>query len=320
MAKSRRLEELQAQLNQIRDDPTSEAAIDLLQQVFKSKYPVAIAQAARIVRDAELRQLMPHLVATFDRFMQKPETTDPNCLGKKAIADALYRLNYAEETPFLKGIRHVQMEPVWGGRADTAPGLRAICALGLVRINYPDVMTELADLLADPELEARIGAVRAIAYNETAQGVPLLRLRVKVGDEPNVLSECFSALLKLAPTASLPLVSHYLNTPEAQTREMAALALGESHLTEAFPILQNWWQHNPDAEIRQMALLAIAMLRFDTAIEFLLELVATGSRQDSQAAVEALQIYANDRALASQIEERINQRKQKFPDKDIHTI
>ncbi|MBW4694187.1 MAG: hypothetical protein KME27_20785 [Lyngbya sp. HA4199-MV5] len=62
-------------------------------------------------------------------------------------------------------------------------------------MNYPLVMVELADLLVDPEPEARIGAARAIAYTQNEQGVPLLRLRVKIGDTSPVLSECLIALL-----------------------------------------------------------------------------------------------------------------------------
>ncbi|MDZ8224990.1 hypothetical protein [Nostoc sp. ChiVER01] len=54
-------------------------------------------------------------------------------------------------------------------------------------------MNELADLLADPKLEARVAA-KAIAYIRNPQGVPLLRLKTRIGDQaPQVISECFSA-------------------------------------------------------------------------------------------------------------------------------
>jgi HEAT repeat protein len=316
MAKSRKLEALQAQLQEIRANPTMPEAIDTLRQILTSRYAVAIAQAARLIHEANLKPLAPHLAAAFERLLQNPVATDPNCMGKQAIADALYRLSYGDETPFLQGIRHVQMEPVWGGQVDTAPGLRAVCALGLVRINYPAVMTELADLLADREPEARIGAIRALAYSENPLAVPLLRLRLQVGDEPAVLSEGFMALLKLAPLDSLPFVARYLDTPEAQTCEMAALALGESHLPEALPILQTWWQRIRDADLRQTALLSIAMLRQDAALEFLLDLIVTGSRTDSQAAVEALKIYATDRELSERVQQQIQKRQTAMTDKN----
>lgn len=308
MAKSRKLEEMQAQLNEIRSDPTSEFGITILRQILSSKYAIVIAQAAKIVRDANLRDLIPDLATAFDRLMQNPASSDPNCLGKKAIADALYRMESGAEALFLKGIRHVQMEPVWGGQVDTAPGLRGVCALGLVRMNYPDVMLELADLLADPELEARVSAVRALAYTENSQAVPLLRLKVQLGDDAAVLSECFAALLRLAPTHSLPLVAKFLEGSDAQVQEMAALAMGESRILDGMPILQSWWKRTRDAELRQTALLAIAMLRHDQAIEFLLSLIATGTQQDSQTALAALQIYQDDRELSARIQQRLDLR------------
>lgn len=308
MAKSRKLEELQARLNEIRTEPTTEPAIATLRQVLTGKQAIAIAQAARIARDANLRQLMPELVAAFDNLMQNPATIDPNCIGKKAIADVLYRWEYPESALFLQGIRHVQMEPTWGGQVDTAPGLRGICALGLVRINYTDMMTELADLLADPEAEARIGAVRAIAYTGDPQAMPLLRLKVQVETDPTVLSECFAALLRITPTQALPLVAKFLDHPNLQVSEMAALALGESRLQSVMPVLQAWWQRTRNSELRQTGLLAMAMLRQDEAIEFLLALVATGNAEDSQAAVAALRIYQDDQDLAARIEQQIRQR------------
>ena len=157
MAKARKLEEALAALSQLAD-PTTEAAIATLRQTLAGKYGVAIAQASRLIRKAEIYSLVPDLVSAFDRCMVKPEMTDPSCLAKTAIAEALYHLDYREEALFLQGIRHIQMEPVWGGKEDTAPALRSVCALGLVRMNYPQVLSELADLLADAKAVARIGA------------------------------------------------------------------------------------------------------------------------------------------------------------------
>lgn len=315
MAKSRQLEETLAALKQIAD-PTSEAAIAILRQVLNGKQNVAIAQASRIIRNAEIHALIPDLVAAFNRCLVKPETTDPGCLAKKAIAETLYHLDYSEEALFLTGIRHVQMEPVWGGAEDTAPGLRGICALGLVRMNYPQVVSELADLLADPKAEARVGAARAIAYMNHPDAAPLLRLRVQLGDEPQVFSEYLLALLKLTPAQSLPLVVRFLDPPSGsafphRTTEIAeatALALGESRLPEAFEPLQRWWQRSRDPEQRRTALLAIAMLRQDEPLAFLLTLVATGNTKDAKDAVAALGIYQQDEVLWQRVRQTVEQR------------
>ena len=310
MAKSRKLEELTATLNQIRADPTTEAGVAALRRVLGSKYGIAVAQAAKIVEQAELSSLIPELVTAFDRFMEKPQQRDPGCRAKQAIAEVLYRLEYRNETLFLKGIHHVQWEPIWGGQVDTAPKLRGTCALGLVRINYPAVMVELADLLADPDPEARIAAARAIAYSENDVGVGLLRLRVKVGDLPPVVGECIAALLQLAPEDSWPLVQTLLEAGRKEsdrreaieTAEVVALVLGESRRPEALPILQAWWKRTTSLELRRTALFAIATLRQDGAIQFLLNLLAEGAFRDADDALHGLELYRHDEFLWPQVE------------------
>lgn len=310
MAKSRKLEETLASLNQIRPDPASGTAT--LRQVLNGKYPIAVAQAARIVGEAAIGELTLDLVAAFDRYMANPNA-DQGCLAKHSIAEALYRIESRNEDLFLRGIRHIQMESVWGGKDDTAAALRGVCALGLVRMNYPDVMSELADLLADAKPEARGAAAQAIGYSENLQGVPLLRLRVQVGDVLPVLSDCFVALLKLAPTPSLPLVKTFLYArrefaEDTETAEVAALALGESRLPAAFAVLQPWWQQIKTAELRQTALLSIAMLRRDVALTFLLSLVAEGKLQDAKEAIVALNLYRHDEGLRQRLRGAIDQR------------
>lgn len=319
MAKSRKLEELMASLNQIRAEPTSEQSLALLHQVVSSKYAVAVAQAAQLVGELELDQCIPELVSAFDRFLIKPQESDPGCRAKQAIAETLYRLQYGDEAPFLKGIRHIQQEPVWGGRVDTAPRLRGTCALGLVRLNYPQVMVELGDLLADPEPEARIGAARAIAYSGDDSGIPLLRLRVKVGDTSSVLSECLIALLQLAPDGTLSLIQQLLHAQPAsqseadvetavETAEAAALALPESRLPQAFEILKSWWQQTRDPQLRRTGLLAISTSRQPEAIQFVLHQIGEGGLQDAKDAIKAIGIHAHDSALWQQVVQIVAER------------
>lgn len=316
MAKSRKLEELTAALNQIRHDPTSEAGLTTLIRAIASKHNMAVAQAARLVGEFDIRSLIPELVAAFERFMEKPVDRDPGCRAKQAIAEALYRLEHPHTELYLQGIRHVQQEPIWGGRVDTAPQLRGTCALGLVRMNYPNVMVELADLLADPESEARIGAARAIAYSENPLGIALLRLRIRVGDTPTVLGECVSALLQLAPQENLPLAAALLEAGRretdgreaVETAEVVALVLGESRLPEAFPLLQDWWQSTNHPELRQTGLLAIATLRHDDAVQFLLTLLAAASTQDARYALKALEPYRSDSFLWEKVEAILQER------------
>ncbi len=294
-------------LESVPTDPTTPEAQQNLLTILRCRFADLLAQAARLVGKHELTSLTPDLVNAFERGLEKPDT-DPNCLAKCAIAETLYRFTYSDEALFLQGIRHVQMEPVWGGQVDTAPELRGLCALGLVRMNYPDVLVELADLLADPEPPARIAAARAIAYSENPQGIPLLRLRARVGDRPEVLAECLAALLNLDPSGSLSFVVPFLDHPETQVQELVALALGESRLASVFDDLQQWWQRTRIAELRSIGLLAIATLRSDPAFEFLLSLVTTGSLKDAKDAVEALSIYRRDDHLWNRVCQIIEER------------
>jgi HEAT repeat protein len=302
MPRSHRLEDLLAELHELRAAPATGAAIAKLKQALGNKMSHAVAKAAEIAGEAELAVLVPELAAAFDRLLINPVKADPGCAAKAAIADALYRLDYDDEALFLRGIRHVQLEPVYGGKADTAGPLRSACALGLVRMSYPQVMSELADLLADPEPPVRLAAVRAIAYSENDQGAPLLRLKVLTGDdEPQVIAESLQTLLKLAPNASLPFVSRLLDASADETREAAALALGGSRRPEAFEVLREWWQRMVSPELRRTALLAIAMLRRDQPLEFLLSLVADGNGMDARDAVAALGLYRHDDTLRERV-------------------
>ena len=309
MARSRKLEDVLDSLKAIRHDLTSEAAIATLKQVLKSRFSIAVAQAAKLVSRADLYALQPDLVRAFERFMKKPAETDPGCKAKECIAEILYRFEFSDEKVFLQGIHHVQMEATWGKKVDTAAGLRGICALGLVRMNYPDVMVELADLLADPEPVARSNAAKAIAYTENREGIPLLRLKVHIGDDnPQVLSECFVGLLKLDPERSLPFTKEFLAKCPALFQEAAALALGESRLEAALPILQQLWERSQQSDVKRVGLMAIAMLRHDAAIAFLLTLIAEGTRTDAEDALLALKIYQHESSLWQRVQQTIVQR------------
>ncbi|MBI4517676.1 MAG: hypothetical protein HY699_17865 [Deltaproteobacteria bacterium] len=302
MAKRRALEDTLAELHALRQAPLTTAALSALRQGLNSKISYVVAKAAEITGEAEIGQLTPELVAAFGRLMLEPAKSDPGCQAKAQIADALYRIGYEEADLFLRGIHHVQLEPVYGGRVDTAAGLRSACALGLVRMNYPDVLSELADLLADPEAPARLAAVRALAYSENQNAAPLLRLKAHVGDEdPQVIAECLGALLKVAAAAALPFVARQLDAGAVTTRESAALALGSSRLRAAFPILREWWQRIRERELRRTALLAIAMLRQDEALAFLLSLVAEAPGHTAREALAALGLYRHDDALRKRV-------------------
>jgi len=282
VAKAAKLEDRLAALTDLRKDPNTPEARKELTKCLAGKVNLLAAKAARIVGDCKVDDLAPQLVEAFERFMIDPVASDRRCEAKLAIVNALEALEYPAYEPFLRGIRHVQMEPSFGTSIDTAIELRAVGAIGLVRTNYPDVGVELVTLLADKARDARTGAARAIAYWGTLAGALLLRLKILTGDrEAEVIGECFSGLLHIEGARAVNFVSAYLDDGNEAIAEGAALALGESRREEAFEILKEHARSN----LRPAALLAIALLRNDQAVEYLRSLLP-----DADAA-KALEIY-----------------------------
>jgi len=296
------IEDALARLQRLRDDPFAPASVAELRRALAGKSSHVAASAARIAGDCEIAVLVPDLVTAFERLLIDPVKADPTCAAKTAIADALYRMAAETETVFLRGVRHVQLEPVWGGKADTAGPLRVASAFGLARLNHPETRLVLADLLVDADPSVRAEAARVAAYTEDDRLVPVLRLKVRVGDERSeVVSECMAAMLVLDPSTSLPFVAGYLDAPGAEVREAAALALGQSRRPEALPLLRVWWERTSGRELRRTALLAIAMLKHDAAIAHLLSLVREGRGPDARDALAALGVYRHDEALVDRV-------------------
>ncbi len=302
MPKASALESLLSELRALRDEPGSSQVTESLRRALKSRHAQAVATATGIVGARALSALSVDLVAAFDRFLGDAVRADPGCRAKTAIAKSLDHMEYDDEALFLKGLHHRQAEPVWGGTVDTACELRGTCAMALVRMNYADVLLELAELLVDPEPPVRVAAAQAIAYHGGDQGQPLLRLKVLSGDgDPVVIAECFGALLRLGPTQSLPFVARFLDAVDPATVEAAALALGESRLPEAFGILRRWWETSLQVQARRTALLAIAVLRHQESLDFLLNLIRDGPKGAAEDAVRALALYREEEALRARV-------------------
>src|SRR5262249_34474851 len=148
-----------AKLGESLDSPESRSQ---LKKQLSGKASLAVAKTAELVAKTEDRDFASDLVTAFQRFMREPSKNDKGCAAKIASVKALLAIDCDDDEVFRIGVRHIQLEPVWGGRADTAAPLRALCALGLVQVGSPETMIELATLLADPEADARIGAAHAL--------------------------------------------------------------------------------------------------------------------------------------------------------------
>jgi hypothetical protein len=160
-----------------------------------------VSKAAEATLHHGLTGLTPNLAAAFPRFLENGMKSDPQCWAKNALAKALAAFEYQEPELFLTGMRHIQLEPVWGGSADTAGTLRGTCALALVQCRELDshrLLAHLIPLLADKELLVRVDAVRAIVQVGSDSAALLLRLRAELAsDEPELLGSCYSGVLAL---------------------------------------------------------------------------------------------------------------------------
>jgi HEAT repeat protein len=267
------------------------------------------AAAADTVGRLEVGTLAQPLAVAFLEWMKNPAERDPRCDALTAIAKTLAALDHPAAEVYLAGIRHVQMEGSFGPPVDAAAALRGFCAQGLVRMSHPDALRECVTLLADPEPVARCGAVRAISETGQYAGVLLLRFAALIGNKDEELTaECFAGLLRLEPAESIEFVAKFLNSRSDEIAERAALALGESRLPAAFPLLRAAWEATAQATLRRTLLLAMAMLRQDEAVEFLLTRLAEDGEKSALDALAALSLYSRE-SVRSQIQETLAKRK-----------
>jgi HEAT repeat protein len=298
MAKPNPLDRRLAALYSLEDAPASIA--EKLPPFFRDKSNIVIAKAANMAVRVEASGLAAELAHAFTSLLEGAAAMDPGCVALTAIAKALVTFDAPAAEAYFAGLRHFQWEASFGRQVEVAGELRGLCARGIVRMRHPEALLEILPLLADT-LPARIGAVRAIAETGTADAELLLRLHVIRGDsDPEVVGECFTALLGLMAQRSLGFVAGYLRSDSDEVAEMAALALGESRMTAAFPVLRDAWLGKIGAPVRRAVLFALAMLRRDEAFEFMLSLLDK-YEQDAAAVISALAIHKDDVVLRDRL-------------------
>jgi hypothetical protein len=279
-----------AALDALRQQPVA-ACVTPLRAALKHQNNYLVAKAADQVTQRQIAGLLPDLLTAFDRFFEDAEKRDPQCWAKNSISRALATFELQEPEPFLRGLRHVQLEPTWGGRSDTAGTLRGTCALALVQcrsIPEVDLLRHLLDVLVDSDKSARADAVRAVEQVGSPAASLLLRLRAQIGgdEEPEILGACYAGVLRIEGASALPWASRFLVQEDDAAGE-AALAIAATHTVEAFEMLKAHWEKARDPWFRSVLLSAIALTRQSAATEFLLGLVRTESLGADQV-VEAL--------------------------------
>ena len=306
MSGKRKFEEQLAALDALRKQPP-ETALEPLRKALTNRNNFLVGKAADIVRELNLTQLTPDLLAAFDRFFDDPAKTDPQCWAKNAISRALAAFEHQDAKVFLRGMKHIQPEPGYGGSSDSAAALRATCALALVQcrsLRDADLLPHLIDLVGDEDKTVRAEALHAIELVGAASSAQLLRLRAIVGeDDPEVLGACYSGILRLEGTGAIPWVSRFLASGDDSAAE-AALAIAATHSLEAFHALRDGLGMASDAWFRSVLLSAIALTRQDAAIDFLLDLVRKESLQ-AEGAIEAILRSAPSNEVIKRLEKLV---------------
>ena len=295
-----------AALDSLRQQPDS-ARKDPLRKALGHRNNFIVAKAADLVREFSLIDLTDDLLKAFDRFFENPEKTDPQVWAKNALARTLATFEIQDPEVFLRGMRHIQMEPVWGGRSDTAGTLRSTCALALVQcrsLTDADLLAHLLDLLADHETAVRAEAARAIEQIGSPSASLLLRLRARLDDdEPEVMGACYNGVLRIEGVRAIVWVARFLEAADDSAGE-AALAIAATHSPEGFEALRARFSHVSDPWFRSVLLSAIALTRQEAAMAFLIDLVRTESL-DAERAIEAFLRSMPSQDLTERLEKAV---------------
>ena len=288
MAKKNFEAQLEA-LDRLTEQPV-EVWIEPLRAALRQRYNYVVAKAADLAGRQRIVELIPDLLAAFDRFFEDAVKTDPQCWAKNALSRALASLELQDVGPFLRGLRHMQMEPVWGGRSDTAGSLRGTCALALVQcreLPEPELLRHLVSAFVDRDKSVCAEVARAIEQVGSPSASLLLRLRAEIGDgEPEILGACYAGVLRIEGTSALTWASKFLASEDDASGE-AALAMAATHSLEASALLRDRWRRASDPWFSSVLLSAIALTRQSEATDFLLDLVKQEALRAEQA-VEAL--------------------------------
>jgi HEAT repeat protein len=287
----------------------SSTAMQEIKGFLKNRSNLVVARAAKLAGELRMTELVPDLLAAFDRLMKNPAKLDKGCAATAGIVGALYEMDYAEPEIYLAGIHHVQMEGSFGPPVDVAAKLRGLSALGLARTRFRAALDEIVTLLVDPWPDARVGGVRALVANGGEAGALLLKLKILTGEnEPDVLAECFSGLLEVAPERSLPLVAKYIDSEDLAVAEAALLAIGSSHRPEALQVLREKWETRGGSRLRKTLLLAIAMIRSEEAVALLVSLLEVCAAKVANDVLAALAIFRENEKVRRNVEAAVSRR------------
>jgi hypothetical protein len=309
-------------ISELRSEGVAEKSVATLRKMMATQAGVVVAKAAEVAAEWNTSELAQDLHAAFYRLNENSIDTDAQCWGKTAIIKALYDLAWQDTKVFVDACKTVQLEPVYGGKIDTATSVRTAAIQALAQLPTADTLTvvnTLADLLADESPKVRAEAARASVYCQPLLVLPLLRLKIRLGDvEPRVLGVCFDTLLVISPDSeSVQLVLEYA-TPRAPLKRLApshdvvqaeAIAsLASSSFAEAVNAVTKLYS-TLDAQLRRVLLTALGGSSATEAFHFLCSIVKEKSVNEAKWGLEALKSKLYDPESKAVLETSLAQRK-----------
>ncbi len=288
----------------------SEVLLAAVTEALSDRHYRLVAKAAAICGEQLLYTQEAHLIAAYPRMLDNPVKKDPHCIAKGAIVRALVSLDCQDYDFFLAGMRYHQLEPTWGGSIDTALDLRNSSAMGLVGTPYHRAAVAIAELLNDSEAYVRAGAIRAMACVPPDRAEPLLRFKALSGDpEPDVVGECFAALLQIDPDETVNFVRGFLEDKNPEIATHTALALGESRYEPALGALCDALeQPYVEPAFRRILVRAVVLQRNKKAHDWLLSVVQERDIAACEMVIEELGIYRANSRLKANLEAILNER------------
>ncbi len=264
---------------------------DALIRALSDANNLYVSKVAKRIRELELTGCADSLVAAFDRFLLNGPETDSQCWAKLELIRTIHAIGHRDAGVYLRAFHCVQMESVWGGKADTATAIRTFAAVALLETNLaiPTMLRELAGGLFDPAHLVRMECITALATLNRWEAELLLRQKVLAGDERfEVVGAAMFALVELNEPGAIELVTAQLANPHADTALEAYAALAQCRHERAFAVIRDQWKLRLDTAIRRTILFALGASPREEATEFLLRALEQESLELAGCAIAAL--------------------------------
>jgi HEAT repeat protein len=284
------------------EDPMSAHSDRILREALGHKNWYVVSEAAGAIGKHGLAGFEKELSTVWNRFVNNPAKIDPGCRAKCAALTALDQLESFDPDPFLVAVGYVQMEPVLGGRADTAGNVRQRALYALLRMCHSDALLYAGKLLADTDPHVRMGAAAGLGHYGGPPCAGMLVLKAELGDDdPTVVLEVAQALLAVAPDFGLRLCERWLHDDEPERREAASLAIGQSEQPRGIALLVGMLEDGLDDHDFSIVTRGLGLTRNDDARAALIHVVQHGARSRAETALHALSVHSYDPKLAERV-------------------